>query len=556
MVGARASLGASDALGLDGLHLELPLLQQERPPGGLAAFARFADTCSLAKVPLTQFSDLGLSAPLLQALASIGHDTPTPIQSGAIPTLLTGRDLIGIAQTGTGKTAAFGLPMLQRLAATPTKRLPRRPRALILAPTRELATQISDSLKKLSQHLNGTRIAVVFGGVGYRPQVDALQKGVDILVACPGRLLDLVEQKACDLTGIEILVLDEADRMLDMGFIHSIRRIVALVPKQRQTLLFSATMPSEIAALTKAYLSNPERVEVTPQATTVEKIDQKVIHVAHPQKSALLAHLLGDTGMSRTIVFTRTKHGANRVAERLERQGIAASAIHGNKSQTAREKALAGFRAGDLRVLVATDLAARGIDVQAISHVVNFDLPNEPESYVHRIGRTARAGASGTAVAFCAPDERSMLKAIERMTRQSIPVMALPEQLPVLPAYQSTPAGDREDERPRQQRQARNGGGHRQPHGKPNSGRPQHGKPGNGKPQHARQQDARSQDGRPNDGKPHNGGHGQRQKQGGHASKPHGQKPRHHAPQRSGGGGGGIGDIGFLRAAPPHGQDR
>ncbi len=554
MVGARASLGASDALGLDGLHLDLPLLQQERPPGGLAAFARFADTCSLAKVPLTQFSDLGLSAPLLQALASIGHATPTPIQSGAIPSLLTGRDLIGIAQTGTGKTAAFGLPMLQRLAANPAKRLPRRPRALILAPTRELATQIGDSLKKLSQHLNGTRIAVVFGGVGYRPQVDALQKGVDILVACPGRLLDLVEQKACDLTGIEILVLDEADRMLDMGFIHSIRRIVALVPKQRQTLLFSATMPTEIAALTKAYLSNPDRVEVTPQATTVEKIDQKVVHIDHARKSALLAHLLGDAGMSRTIVFTRTKHGANRVAERLEKQGIAASAIHGNKSQTAREKALAGFRAGDLRVLVATDLAARGIDVQAISHVVNFDLPNEPESYVHRIGRTARAGASGTAIAFCAPDERSMLKAIERMTRQTIPVMALPEQLPVLPAYQA-PAGDRDDEQPRQHRQGRP-----QRQGKRNGhalhGQAKHGNaPRDGQPQQNGHRHAAP--------KPHRKGNSQGQSASGHAANGHqskrggAHKPRHPAPQRShgGGSGAGIGDVGFLRAAAPRGQD-
>jgi ATP-dependent RNA helicase RhlE len=470
---------------------------------------------------VTQFSDLGLAAPLLRALATIGHTTPTPIQSGAIPSLLDGRDLIGIAQTGTGKTAAFGLPMLQRLTATPAPRRPMRPRALILAPTRELASQISDSLKQLAQHLGGVRIAVVFGGVGYRPQTDALKRGVDILVACPGRLLDLVEQRACDLSGVEILVLDEADRMLDMGFIHAIRRIVAIVPKVRQTLLFSATMPAEIAGLAKAYLSNPERVEVTPQATTVEKIDQQVIHIDHARKSALLAHLLGDAGWSRTIVFTRTKHGANRVAERLEKQGIAASAIHGNKSQTAREKALAGFRAGDLRVLVATDLAARGIDVQAISHVVNFDLPNEPESYVHRIGRTARAGASGTAIAFCAPDERSMLKAIERTTRQAIPVLALPAF--AMPAGPQTPAGARDDDR-------RDRGPRRQP-------RNGHGK------SHAQ---ARSNS--------HGKGHAK-----GHAQKPASQPkpaPRHHAPSRShGGGGGSLSDIGFLRASP-RGQDR
>jgi len=476
---------------------------------------------SLAKVTLTQFTDLGLAAPLLQALATIGHTVPTPIQAGAIPHLLTGRDLIGIAQTGTGKTAAFGLPMLQRLTATNVQWRPCRPRALILAPTRELATQIADSLKQLAQHLSGVRIAVVFGGVGYRPQVDALKRGVDILVACPGRLLDLIEQRVCDLSGIETLVLDEADRMFDMGFIHAIRRIVAMVPKERQTLLFSATMPSEIVALTKAYLSNPERVEVTPQATTVEKIDQQVIHVGHAQKSALLAHLLGDARWSRTIVFTRTKHGANRVAERLEKQGIAASAIHGNKSQTAREKALAGFRGGELRVLVATDLAARGIDVHGISHVVNFDLPNEPESYVHRIGRTARAGASGTAVAFCAPDERSMLKAIERTTRQAIPVLALPAF--VMPAGPQTPAGAREDDRRDRQprRPQRNSHGKSYAQGKSNG-----------------------------HGKAHANGHSKRP-----SSQPK-SAARHHAPSRSAGGGGGsLSDIGFLRVSP-RGQER
>ena len=482
----------------------------------LAAYARIADTRSQSKVPLTQFSDLGLSAPLLQALASIGHTVPTPIQAGAIPSLLSGHDLVGIAQTGTGKTAAFGLPMLQRLTASATPRRPSRPRALILAPTRELATQIADSLTKLSANLQGVRIAVVFGGVGYRPQVDGLRRGVDILVACPGRLLDLVEQKACDLSGVEILVLDEADRMFDMGFIHPIRRIVALIPKQRQTLLFSATMPPEIANLTKAYLTDPKRVEVAPQATTVDRVEQQVIHVDHARKSTLLAHLLSDPKMDRAIVFTRTKHGANRVSERLEKQGIAASAIHGNKSQAAREKALAAFRAGDLRVLVATDLAARGIDVTAISHVVNYDLPNEPESYVHRIGRTARAGAAGVAIAFCAPDERSMLKSIERMTRQLIPVVALPN-LPAAPAGHATPAGARDDE----QRSPRQGRPHRQ-------GR------SNGK----------------------SDGYSQRGRSSGPSSKA-GQRPQSHRPRSAGGGSGSIGDIGFLRSAsPPRGQDR
>ena len=442
---------------------------------------------------------------------------PTPIQAGAIPSLLSGHDLVGIAQTGTGKTAAFGLPMLQRLTASATPRRPSRPRALILAPTRELATQIAESLTQLSANLQGVRIAVVFGGVGYRPQVDGLRRGVDILVACPGRLLDLVEQKACDLSGVEILVLDEADRMFDMGFIHPIRRIVAMIPKQRQTLLFSATMPPEIANLTKAYLTDPKRVEVAPQATTVDRVEQQVIHVDHARKSTLLAHLLSDPKMDRAIVFTRTKHGANRVSERLEKQGIAASAIHGNKSQAAREKALAAFRAGDLRVLVATDLAARGIDVTAISHVVNYDLPNEPESYVHRIGRTARAGASGVAIAFCAPDERSMLKSIERMTRQMIPVVALPN-LPAPPAGHASPAGAREDERPSRQ------------------GRPPH-------------RQGRSQ------GK--SDSYGQRGRSSGPSSKPaqrpHGNRPR---PSSGGGGSGSLAEVSFLRASPPRGQDR
>ena len=463
---------------------------------------------------MTQFSDLGLSAPLLQALASIGHTVPTPIQAGAIPSLLSGHDLVGIAQTGTGKTAAFGLPMLQRLTASATQRRPSRPRALILAPTRELASQIAESLTQLARNLPGVRIAVVFGGVGYRPQVDGLRRGVDILVACPGRLLDLVEQKACDLSGVEILVLDEADRMFDMGFIVPIRRIVAMIPKQRQTLLFSATMPPEITNLTKAYLTDPKRVEVAPQATTVDRVEQQVIHVDHARKSTLLAHLLSDPKMDRAIVFTRTKHGANRVSERLEKQGIAASAIHGNKSQAAREKALAAFRAGDLRVLVATDLAARGIDVQAISHVINFDLPNEPESYVHRIGRTARAGAAGVAIAFCAPDERSMLKSIERMTRQLIPVVALPA-LPATPAGHSAPAGARDDERsPRQGRPYRQG---------------------------------RSQ------GKSE--GQGQRGRSSGPSSKP-AQRPHSNRPRSSGGGSGSLAGVSFLRASPPRGQDR
>jgi len=466
---------------------------------------------------LTQFSDLGLSAPLLQALASIGHTTPTPIQMGSIPDLLTGRDLIGIAQTGTGKTAAFGLPMLQRLTASAKAKQPGKPRALILAPTRELVTQIAESLTQLGRHLPGFRVSTAFGGVGHRPQIDALRRGVDVMIACPGRLLDLIEQRACDLSAVEILVLDEADRMLDMGFIQPIKKIVAMVPRQRQTLLFSATMPGEIASLSKAYLNDPKRVEVTPQATTVELIDQQVIFVDHARKPALLAVLLANPAMTRTIVFTRTKHGANRVAERLDRQNISSAAIHGNKSQGARERALADFREGSVRVLVATDLAARGIDVAGITHVVNFDLPHEPESYVHRIGRTARAGASGAAIAFCAGDERSMLKAIERMTRQPVQIVPMP-LLPTPTAADLAPIPRHVDERSSRSRSpGRNGSG--------GKGRSQGG--GNGR--------------------------------GASAPPAHGAKPPQRGGQRrpslGGSGGGNIGEVGFLRSAAPRSQD-
>jgi len=375
---------------------------------------------------LTQsFSDLPLIAPLQEALAQEGYTSPTPIQMQAIPHLLRGRDLLGIAQTGTGKTAAFALPILQRLVEAPAQRQPLRTRVLVLAPTRELAIQIDESFRAYGRHMKFKQ-TVIFGGVNQRAQVVAMQRGVDILVATPGRLLDLMEQGHVVLDKVSVFVLDEADRMLDMGFIRDVRRIVAKVPKERQTLLFSATMPRDIADLAGSVLHDPVRVEVTPVSSTVERIDQHVLFVDHGDKGALLATLLEDAAIARVLVFTRTKHGANRVAERLERSGVSAAAIHGNKSQAARQRALEGFRAGETRVLVATDIAARGIDIDGITHVVNFDLPNVPETYVHRIGRTARAGAEGMAISLCSGDERSFLRDIEKLTGQRVPVRDLP----------------------------------------------------------------------------------------------------------------------------------
>ena len=368
-----------------------------------------------------EFSELGLHEPLLRALHAEHYEHPTPIQTQAIPHLLAGKDLLGIAQTGTGKTAAFGLPILQTLAARSDRNGPRTARALILAPTRELAIQIEAALKTYGRHL-ALRPCVIYGGVGQKPQVDALRRGVDIIVATPGRLLDLMNQGQAKLGGIEHFVLDEADRMLDMGFIRDVRKIVAALPRKRQTLFFSATMPEAVAGLAGDILHQPVRVAVTPTATTVEKIDQRVFFTAPDEKRALLARILRDPAIERTIVFTRTKHRANRVAEHLNKIGIDAEAIHGNKSQTARQRALDGFRKGRVRVLVATDIAARGIDVDNVTHVINFELPNVPEDYVHRIGRTARAGASGVAIALCDPSEQAYLRAIETLTRGRLSV--------------------------------------------------------------------------------------------------------------------------------------
>ena len=372
---------------------------------------------------MNAFSGLDLIEPIQRAVAAEGYDAPTPIQTKSIPPLLAGRDLMGVAQTGTGKTAAFALPLLQRLADTGGRATPGAPRALILAPTRELAGQIGDFFRAYGRHLR-IRGTVVFGGAPLAPQVKALAAGVDVLVATPGRLLDLLDRRCLRLERVEVFVLDEADRMLDMGFINDVRKIAARLPKRRQTAMFSATMPKAVAELAGGLLCDAVRVEATPPATTVERVEQRVLFVAKQNKRDLLSRLLCDRALDRVLIFTRTKHGANRVARHLDRSGIKVDAIHGNKSQGARERALEGFRSGRLRALVATDVAARGIDVDGVTHVINFDLPNEPETYVHRIGRTARAGAAGTAISFCDADERTYLRDIEKTIRATVGVIA------------------------------------------------------------------------------------------------------------------------------------
>ncbi len=363
------------------------------------------------------FSSLGLNQALVRAVEHEGYKTPTSVQHEAIPHVLEGRDLFAGAQTGTGKTAAFLLPMLQRLSA-PGQR--GKIRALVLTPTRELASQIGERAQAYGRNLS-VRHGVIYGGVGQRPQERLLERGIELLIATPGRLLDLIEQGFVHLDGVECFVLDEADRMLDMGFIHDVKRVVRELPSRRQTLMFSATMPKDVRSLASGLLEDPAQVAVTPTVTTAETVEQSLHFVAHSEKRKLLVSLLADSALARVLVFTRTKHGANRVSDFLERSGIVAAAIHGNKSQGARERALEGFRRGAVTVLVATDIAARGIDVEGISHVINFDLPNVAESYVHRIGRTGRAGASGRAISFCDPSERPLLSDIERFIRQRIP---------------------------------------------------------------------------------------------------------------------------------------
>ncbi|MFZ5893467.1 MAG: DEAD/DEAH box helicase [Myxococcota bacterium] len=367
-------------------------------------------------VAASAFSQLGLMPALVRAVLDEGYETPTPIQAGTIPCVLSGRDLLGCAQTGTGKTAAFVLPTLQRLSASSLRG---RLRALVLTPTRELAAQIGTRAAAYGRHV-GLRHTVIYGGVSQRAQERELSRRPELLVATPGRLLDLFRQGFIDFSALEVLILDEADTMLDMGFIHDVRRIVAEIPSQRQTLLFSATMPPVIEQLARNILKDPERVAVTPQATTAETVDQAVYFVAKENKRALLERVLAN-GVERALVFTRTKHGADRVAKQLVRAGIEAAAIHGNKSQNARERALEAFRRGTSNVLVATDIAARGIDIRGVSHVVNYELPDVAESYVHRIGRTGRAGQSGRAVSFCDQEERPLLRDIERLIKKRIP---------------------------------------------------------------------------------------------------------------------------------------
>ncbi len=377
---------------------------------------------------MTSFESLGLAPALLKALAAEGYTAPTPIQQQAITPALAGRDVQGIAQTGTGKTAAFALPILQRLAADRKPAVRGGCRVLVLAPTRELASQIAESFRVYGSFI-GVRVITMFGGVPKGKQARAIANGVDVLVATPGRLIDHMQDRTVRLDHTEVLVLDEADHMLDLGFIIPIRRIVSTIPSARQTMFFSATMPKEIAGLAEAMLRDPVHVAVAPAATTAERVDQHVIFTEGAQKRSILLDLLGDVAKGRTLVFTKTKHGADKVVKYLEENGMPAAAIHGNKSQPQRERALADFRDGRTRVLIATDIAARGIDVDGVSHVVNYDLPNVPESYVHRIGRTARAGATGVAISLCSGEERPFLKGIEKLTRQRVPVMPIPGRM-------------------------------------------------------------------------------------------------------------------------------
>jgi ATP-dependent RNA helicase RhlE len=413
------------------------------------------------------FSDLGLLPELLRAVTERGYTEPTPVQARAIPEILAGRDMLAGAQTGTGKTAGFTLPLLQRLQANP--RMGSAPRALVLTPTRELTAQVADSVRSYGKYLS-LRSTVVFGGVNINPQIDALRRGVDILIATPGRLLDHAQQRTVDLSHIEILVLDEADRMLDMGFINDIRRIIKLMPAKRQNLMFSATYSDDIRKLAQGVLKNPAEVEVARRNTAVESVTQ-FVHLVHKEdKRALLSHLIRANEWQQVLIFTRTKHGANRLTKQLEDDSIAAAAIHGNKSQSARVAALNGFKTGKVRALVATEVAARGLDIKELPHVVNYELPNVPEDYVHRIGRTGRAGASGTAVSLVAPDESGLLKDIERLTgkpirREALPAISSPPPRAAAPASAHS-HGNRPNNRTGEHRS-----GQRASESRPNGGR-------------------------------------------------------------------------------------
>jgi superfamily II DNA/RNA helicase len=435
---------------------------------------------------LTSFNDFGLVEPITRALASESYVTPTPIQAQTIPVAMSGRDVIGIAQTGTGKTAAFALPILNRIVTQRVRPERRACRVLVLSPTRELSGQIADSFRTYGKFVRPLKISLAIGGVPINRQIRDMAHGAEVLVATPGRLLDLAAQRAVSLDKIEVLVLDEADRMLDMGFIHDIRKIVAMLPKERQTLFFSATMPGEITRLADAMLRDPVRVSVAPQATTAERIAQRVILTDKPSKGALLVEVLNAETIDRVLVFTRTKHGADKVVRVLEKAGIPSAAIHGNKSQNHRERTLAAFRDGSVRTLIATDIAARGIDVDGVSHVINYDLPNIPESYVHRIGRTARAGAEGVAISFCDHEEAPYLRDIEKLIRMAIPAENRRTGRAPAPAQAAKPHQHKKHRPNGQGRHVRNGRaqhghGHGHDHGQGHSQAHRHGH-GRGEP--------------------------------------------------------------------------
>ena len=506
---------------------------------------------------MTSFSDLRLAEPILKALDGEGYTSPTPIQAKAIPPVMEGRNLLGIAQTGTGKTAAFALPILHRLAAD-RRPAPRKGcRVLVLSPTRELCSQIADSFRAYGRHL-GISVAVVFGGVGHRPQIQTLSRGVDVLVAAPGRLLDLMEQRAADISGTEIFVLDEADQMLDLGFVKPIRRIVSQLSHRRQNLFFSATMPAEISGLANELLNDPVKVSVAPVATTAERVEQRVVHIEAGKKRALLVELLADPKMTRTLVFTRTKRGADRVARHLEGAGMKAAAIHGNKSQRQRELALEDFKRARINILVATDIAARGIDIDLVTHVINYELPEVPEAYVHRIGRTARAGASGIAISLCDVEERDQLRAIERLTRQQIPHEDRRNDASIV--ADRTPARS-SDGQPSHH--------HRRPHGRPSDRQPgrddraarrshqdgrgsQADRASHGRPEHGRSEQGRSEHGRPERDRAEHARPARSQ-----GARPH-REPARNGEGRSAAhneGGASLHNVGFL-ARPAHAARR
>ena len=459
---------------------------------------------------MTSFLELGLAEPIARALVEEKYTDPTPIQAQTIPQVLAARDVVGIAQTGTGKTAAFALPILHHLSKNKQRLEKRTCRVLVLSPTRELSAQIVDSFQTYGRHVH-PRVTLAIGGVPINRQIRDLVSGVDVLVATPGRLRDLMQTGAVRLDFVEIFVLDEADRMLDMGFIHDIRAVVGKLPQRRQSLFFSATMPREIADLANQMLRNPVRVAVTPEATTVERVEQRIIHVDRARKPSLLVEVLRQETIDRALVFTRTKHGADKVVRALEKAGHAAEAIHGNKSQGQRERVLAAFRAGKVRTLVATDIAARGIDVDGISHVVNYDLPNIPESYVHRIGRTARAGADGVAISFCDGEERAYLRDIEKLIRMSIPATDRRSD-------QRAPA----EPRPNGDARAKPAARHHQGRDQKNDGRKQHARKHEGRRPEGQGHGAQRNDGR----KPQNRNNGQPSQRTGQQSRPQrGERP-------------------------------